>query len=105
LIGRLFEALQAFIITDVLLAPVDSCRSREEFILGTADVTTQLAQYSATCNHTLYCLGTWHSHLSDSGPSDRDWETAQKVAEHQSQPLVLLIRTPNNYRAIAAICH
>ena len=105
LMGRLFESLQAFIVTDILPAPIDSCRSREEFVLGTTEVTAQLAQYSATCKHTLYCLGTWHNHLSDSGPSDRDWDTAQKITEHQTQPLVLLIRTPNNYRAIADINH
>lgn len=105
LIGRLFETLQAFIVTDVLPAPLDSRRSREEFVLGITDVKAQLDQYSTSCNHALYCLGTWHSHLSDSGPSAQDWETAQKVTECHTQPLVLLIRTPNCYRAIAAINH
>jgi hypothetical protein len=103
LIGRMFESLQTFIVTDVLPAPVDSNRSKSEFILGTADAANILEQYSATCNHVLYCLGTWHSHLSDSGPSDRDWQTAQQVSKNQVQPLVLLIRTPSHYRAIAAI--
>ena len=103
LIGRVFESLQTFIVTDVLPAPVDSKRSNAEFVLGTAGAANLLEQYSASCNHVLYCLGTWHSHLSDSGPSNLDWQTAQQVSENQIQPLVLLIRTPNYYRAIAAI--
>jgi hypothetical protein len=103
IVGRVFESLRAFVVTDVLPAPIDSERSKSQFVLGISDVTAMLAQYSAACNQALYCLGTWHSHLNDSGPSDLDWQTAQRLSKVQDTPSVLLIRTPNSYRAIASI--
>jgi proteasome lid subunit RPN8/RPN11 len=103
LVGRISEAQQAFVVTDVLPAPQDSRRSKREFVLGTNAVKEMLEEYSSSCNYALYCLGTWHSHLSDSESSERDLQTAREVANSRTVPLVLLIRTPETYRAIAAI--
>ncbi len=102
LVGRISETQQAFIVTDVLPAPQDSQRSKYEFVLGTSAVREMLEQYSSSCNYALYCLGTWHSHLSDSEPSERDLQTAMEVASSRSVPFVLLIRTPLSYCAVSA---
>ncbi|MHC5719835.1 MAG: Mov34/MPN/PAD-1 family protein, partial [Nostoc sp.] len=102
LVGRISETQQAFIVTDILPAPQDSQRSKYEFVLGTSAVKKMLEQYSSSCNYALYCLGTWHSHLSDSGPSERDLQTAMEVASSRSIPSVLLIRTPLSYCAVSA---
>jgi hypothetical protein len=102
LIGRISETQQAFIVTDVLPAPQDSKRSKYEFVLGTSAVREMLEQYSSSCNYTLYCLGTWHSHLSDSEPSERDLQTAMEIASSRSVPSVLLIRSPLSYCAVSA---
>jgi proteasome lid subunit RPN8/RPN11 len=102
LVGRISETQQAFIVTDVLPAPQDSQRSKYEFVLGTSAVRQMLEQYSSSCNYALYCLGTWHSHLSDSEPSERDLQTAMEVASSRSVPSVLLIRTPLSYYAVSA---
>lgn len=103
LVGRISEAQQAFVVTDTLPAPQDSRRSKCEFVLGTNAVKEMLEEYSSSCNYALYCLGTWHSHLSESGASERDLQTAMEVANSRTVPLVLLIRTPTIYRAVAAI--
>jgi hypothetical protein len=103
LIGRVFELQQAFVVTDVLPAPIDSDRSKFLFILGTSEVNTMLEEYSSSCRFSLYCVGTWHSHLSNSGSSEQDWETARQISNNQILPSVVLIRTPTDYRAIASI--
>ena len=102
LVGRIFESQQAFIVTDVLPAPSDSYRSEFEFVLGTLKVGEMLEQYSTSCHYTLYCLGTWHSHLNLSGPSERDLQTAKQITSSRSAPFVLLIRTPESYHAVSA---
>jgi proteasome lid subunit RPN8/RPN11 len=102
LVGRISETQQAFVVTDVLPAPQDSRRSKYEFLLGTNAVKEMLYEYSSSCNYALYCLGTWHSHLSDSEPSERDLQTAMEIASRQSIPSVLLIKTPVNYCAVSA---
>ncbi|GAA6617553.1 ThiF family adenylyltransferase [Scytonema sp. NUACC26] len=102
LVGRISETQQAFVVTDVLPAPQDSRRLKYEFMLGTNAVKEMLEEYSSSCNYALYCLGTWHSHLSDSEPSERDLQTALEIASCQFIPSVLLIKTPVNYCAVSA---
>lgn len=103
LVGRISKVLQAFLITDVISAPTDSTRSRSEFTLGTCNVESILQEYTASCRHALYCLGTWHSHLNESGSSERDLQTAATIADGRLEPSVLLIRTPTTYWAILAM--
>lgn len=102
LVGRFSEAARAFYVTDVIPAPEDSCRSASEFVLGTRGLRPALAALSEGCSHSLYCLGTWHSHLQISGPSALDRATAATVAVARLLPSVLLIWTPNGYRALLA---
>ena len=99
LIGAFSEASQTFRIIDVLQAPPDSTRERDGFVLGTVGLGERLDEYVP--KH-IYRLGTWHTHLSESGPSKQDLLTADFVGESRTEPSVLLIRTPTTYRAILA---
>lgn len=101
-VGRFSEAAQTFYIVDVLPAPEDSVRSAAEFILGTVGVRASLKDYSESAAYSLYCLGTWHSHLIESGPSSQDRATATVFSLARPMPSVLLIHTPSRYRALLA---
>jgi hypothetical protein len=102
LVGRFSDAAQTFYVVDVLPAPEDSRRSASEFVLGTAGVLTILKAYRENSGNSLYCLGTWHSHLYATGPSSKDRATAEAVALSRLMPSVLLIYTPAGYRALLA---
>lgn len=102
-VGALSEYRKTITITDVLPAPPDSRRSAGAFVLGTQGVSKSLDDYSASTSHALYCVGTWHSHLADTGGSARDYATSKIIAAEASMPSVLLIRTPLAYRAILAL--
>ena len=102
LIGRFSDAAQTFYVVDVVPAPNDSVRSAGRFVLGVQGVAAELRRYGESCNNALYCLGTWHSHLSDPDPSDLDRSTAATLAQTRIVPSVLLIHTPAGYRAILA---
>lgn len=102
LLGRQDEATQSFYVVDVLPAPEDSVRSAAEFTLGVKGLRKALEDYMRATNVTLYCLGTWHSHLAESGPSPLDRQTAQAMGLARLAPSVLLIRTPKGYRAVLA---
>ena len=102
ILGRFSEAVQAFYVTDVLAAPPDSRRSVTYFELGVKGVKEMLAAYVDSAGGSLYCLGTWHSHLADFGPSSLDQRTAQAQGLARLMPSVLLIRTPARYRAVLA---
>lgn len=102
LLGRFSEPAQTFYVVDVMDAPEDSLRSATLFVLGKQGLSARLEDYGHSCNHSLYCLGTWHSHLGEFGASGTDRQTARAVALGRAMPAVLLIRTPTNYRAILA---
>lgn len=102
LLGRQDEATQNFYIVDVLPAPEDSVRKPTEFTLGVRGLRQMLQEYLRSTNVALYCLGTWHSHLSPSGPSAIDKGTAQAMGLSRLSPSVLLIHTPDGYRAVLA---
>ncbi len=90
-------------ITNVLPAPVDSQRSAASFILGTQGVNQLVEDYAKPTGFALHCVGTWHSHLQDTGGSPRDYQTAAMIAAKIAIPSVLLIKTPSGYRAILAV--
>jgi len=102
LLGRVSEATQTFHVVDTLPAPVDSRRSPTEFVLGTKGARSTIRAYAEACNHSLYCLGTWHSHVHASDPSSTDRATAREVGLARPTPSVLLICTPAGYRALLA---
>ena len=102
LMGRLSEASRVAHVVDVLEAPEDSRRSSAKFVLGTEGLRGQLRKFSESVGWSLYCLGTWHSHLSPSGPSPTDRSTARAVSLARLTPSVFLIVTPSTFHAFAA---
>ena len=102
LIGRQDEISRMFYIVDVLPAPSDSTRSAHEFVLGQEGLRKKIDDYSKETNWVIYCLGTWHSHLTSSGPSELDRQTARAVGLARLAPSVLLIHTPGGFRALLA---
>jgi hypothetical protein len=102
LIGRISEAAQTAYVTDILPAPDDSSRSPSQFVLGTRGVRGKLDEFSISCGCNLYCVGTWHNHLRPTGPSQTDHATATAIALARLTPSVLLISTPDGYRALLA---
>ena len=97
LIGRLSEYSRTVHIVDILDAPEDSQRSASCFVLGTVGLRERIDGYAEATGWSLYCLGTWHSHLNSSGPSDLDKATATAVSMACLTPAVALIRTPEGY--------
>lgn len=99
LVGRHSEACRAFYVVDVIEAPPDSERSAACFVLGKKGLRSNLSEYWNRSGQTLYCLGTWHSHLRESGPSAMDRECAKTLALARLAPSVLLIHTPSSWKA------
>lgn len=102
LLGRLSEAAHTIHVVDTLEAPSDSIRSPARFVLGTSGLRQSLNEYSKGVDWALYCLGTWHSHPSSSGPSEQDREIAATVAVARVAPSTLLIHTREGFRALLA---
>ena len=102
LMGRLSEVARVAHVVDVIEAPEDSRRASHEFVLGTTGLRRQMLEYSETIDWSLYCLGTWHSHLSPGGPSGKDRATARAVALARLTPSIFLVITPTGFHAIAA---
>ena len=102
LVGRLSEVARVAHVVDALEAPEDSRRARNEFVLGTTGLRRRLQEYSESVDWSLYCLGTWHSHLCPGGPSAIDRATAEAVALARLTPSIFLIMTPTGFRALAA---
>ena len=100
LMGRFSEASRVAHVVDVLEAPDDSRRSANEFVLGTKGLKSRIRNYSETVGFSLFCLGTWHNHLSESGPSEKDRETAKLVSETRLSPTIFLIAKPTGFEAI-----
>ena len=102
LMGRLSEVSRVAHVVDMIEAPEDSRRARDEFVLGTGGLQQRMREYSETVGWSLYCLGTWHSHLSPGGPSAKDRATARAVALARLTPSIFLIMNPTGFHALVA---
>ena len=102
LVGRLSEVSRVAHVVDVVESPEDSCRSSNEFVLGTKGLRQRLREYSESVDWSLYCLGTWHSHLSPGGPSAIDRATARAVSLARLTPSIFLVVSPTGFHALAA---
>ena len=100
LIGTCSARLRTITVVDVLPAPADSRRSATLFVLGTAGAKDAIMQRHRESGNTLLDVGTWHSHLAETGASPTDRATARKLAEERAPPAVLLIATPASYCCI-----
>ncbi|WP_281349801.1 ThiF family adenylyltransferase [Marichromatium bheemlicum] len=99
LMGRISEATHTFYVTGIVPAPESSVRRADCFILETKGLKRAVERYSEETAGALYCLGTWHSHLTPSGPSALDRQTAEVLKEWRVAPSVMLIRHPSGYQA------
>lgn len=100
IVGNVSALTREIFITDVLPAPPDSTRSPARFVLGVEGTLDTIRGYEALGGHTLWCLGTWHSHLAVSGPSQMDRDTAKSLDGQIRHAAVLLIRHPQGYAAL-----
>ena len=100
LVGALSSSRHTITVIDVLDAPDDSQRQRSEFILGRNGLVTALKRYAESSGYTLYCVGTWHSHLSNSGASALDHRTVGVLCNRIQSPALGLICLPDGYTAI-----
>ena len=100
LMGRISEAARTVHVVDVVEAPEDSVRAADEFVLGVRGLRRQLDAFSDAVDCSLYCLGTWHSHLGGGSPSGKDRATAKAVSLARLTPSVFLIRALDGYHAI-----
>ena len=100
LAGYTSEAQRALIIADIIPAPVDCERSKTKFELGTQGLGGILEEYFTHSGGSLYCIGTWHSHLAEQGPSKTDYETAGIISRMRPFPAAMLVKTPSRYRAL-----
>lgn len=102
LIGRLSQTARVAHVVDVLESPEDSFRSSEEFILGTKGLKPQLERFTEHQDCSLYCLGTWHTHLYQSGPSAVDQAMACAVSVARMIPSIFLILDPSGFHGFVA---
>ncbi len=100
LIGRFNETTNSFHVVDIVPPPKDSKFSASLFSLGTDGLTDRLNEYVADSNGTLYPIGTWHNHLSDSPASRTDLATGVQLAFGQTFPAVILIKTPAAFHGL-----
>jgi Prokaryotic homologs of the JAB domain len=102
IMGVASARLKVVTVVDVLPAPIDSQRSAAHFLLGTVGLQAAIEARHESSGQTLFDIGTWHSHLSDQGPSPTDWATAAKLTSERAPPSVLMIVTPRRFLAIMA---
>ncbi|HEX6958145.1 MAG TPA: ThiF family adenylyltransferase [Ferrovibrio sp.] len=100
MIGTCSARLKAVTVVDVLAAPPDSVRSAGRFVLGTRGLKKAIRARHRESGDTLFDVGTWHSHLTDQGPSPLDRQTARELAAERPPPSVLLIATPGRLYAL-----
>jgi len=103
IMGAVSEYRKTITVIDVLPAPADSTRSAGKFELGVDGVLTSIGKYASSSGSVLYCVGTWHSHLAETGASPLDYKTAEKIARDGGLSIhAMLIKKPNSYSAIIA---
>jgi hypothetical protein len=100
IVGSVSHLTREIFISDVLDAPPDSKRSAVRFDLGTDGRAEAIEQYQASGAQTLWWLGTWHSHLSLTAPSQMDLDTADEFTGQLRGAAVLLIHHPGGYAAV-----
>lgn len=96
LMGMCSARLKAVTVVDLVAAPQDSKRSPTRFTLGTDGLAQAIEFRHQNSGGALFDVGTWHSHLSNTGSSQLDRSTAEQLAAERPPPSILLIVTPEN---------
>lgn len=102
MIGTSSARLREVTVVDLLPAPPDSSRSASLFVLGKQGLKEAILRRHGDSGGSLFDVGTWHSHLSEMGPSTLDRRTAADLAAERAPPSVLLITTPTRFHALMA---
>lgn len=102
MMGCVSARLKSVTVVDLLDPPNGSKRSASLFVLGTNGLQNMIQDRHERSGRTIFDVGTWHSHLLDSGPSATDWRTAAELAADRVPPSVLLIATPKRFHALIA---
>jgi hypothetical protein len=100
IVGSVSTLTREIFVTATLPAPGDSTRSAGRFVLGVEGRAQTIQAYQDSAHGTLWCLGTWHSHLVPSGPSQMDLDTAALLDGQLRHAALLLIRHPEGYAAV-----
>lgn len=100
IVGRCSPTHREVTIVDVLDAPPDSRRQPDKFVLGVERLAETITTYDTSGANVLWCIGTWHSHLLPSGPSNVDMSTAKEIEGLLKGAVVMLIKHPGGYAAI-----
>lgn len=103
LIGRYSSIGHTFNVVDTIPPPCDSTSQPDLFVLGKQGLQTQIDAYTRKSGGTLYALGTWHNHLSNTGPSALDRKSAKRLANAQQFPLLMLIHTPGKMLTVSPL--
>lgn len=99
MIGLCSARLQTITVVDLLPAPPDSSRSATRFVLGTESLKDTIERRFKDSGGSLVDVGTWHTHLADTGPSQLDRDTAHGLSKDRTPPSCLFIVTPNQFHA------
>ncbi len=100
LIGMCSARLKVVHAVDLVPAPPDSERSATHFVLGTKGLKAAILDRHRASGGSLFDVGTWHTHLSDFGPSELDRSTAKTLASERPPPSILLIVAPTKLYAL-----
>lgn len=96
LLGEINETSRTFHVVDTMEVSGDSYRSATEFVLQPEQILSRVKSYMMGCGNTLSFMGTWHNHLSSSGPSDQDYKAARSLAADSLKPVLFLVNTPDS---------
>lgn len=97
IIGRFIEQICTFIVIDFIDPSADSEFTPTNFTLDLKGCKPALDTYVNLSEGKLVLLGTWHSHLADTGPSNIDLKSGEQIAENHHNPSLMLIKTPKRW--------
>ena len=103
LIARYSSIGYAFHVVDTISPPGDSTSHPNLFVLGTLGLREHIDAFTYKSGGTLHALGTWHNHLSSTGPSALDRKTAKRLADAHQFPLLMLIHTPGGMLRVSPL--
>lgn len=103
ILGIVNSRLKTIAIVDLIDAPDDSKRVKNTFELGVKGLQSAIERRFRESGDQLLDLGTWHTHLKDSGPSPTDINTAKTLSSERQLPTVMLILTPKRIVAMTSI--
>lgn len=100
LIGRASLPTRSIHVVKLLPAPRDSVRRADFFELGIDGLSEAINDIEQRSDRALYCVGTWHTHLGLSSPSQKDRSTSRRLIAGSADPQVVLILGRDGYSGL-----